>query len=177
MIDVGCYPDGVDARCEKICAALAESHLESHVSRDVMRLKYAKLLLNLSNAVDALFEPGEAGAELSDRVTEEGRAALDAAGIDHEAPEVSDLEARWRRWGVSDIDGRHRAGSSTWQSLARGTSALETDYLNGEIVLLGRLYGVPTPVNERLCALAAAAARDGIAPRTLRLDECEAIRA
>ena len=74
---------------------------------------------------------------------------LDAAGVSYVAPEITDIEARWRRWGVRDIDGRSRAGSSTWQSLARGTGALETDYLNGEIVLQGRLHGVPTPLNER----------------------------
>ncbi len=34
-----------------------------------------------------------------------------------------------------------RPGGSTWQSLARG-STVEVDYLNGEIVLLGRLHGV-----------------------------------
>ena len=27
----------------------------------------------------------------------------------------------------------------------RGTGSIETDYLNGEIVLLGRLHGVPMP--------------------------------
>ena len=27
---------------------------------------------------------------------------------------------------------------------------METDYLNGEIALLGRLHGIPTPVNEAL---------------------------
>ena len=29
----------------------------------------------------------------------------------------------------------------------RGTGDIEADYLNGEIVLLGRLHGVPTPLN------------------------------
>ena len=47
------------------------------------------------------------------------------------------------------IDGQRRPGGSTWQSLARGRP-VEVDYLNGEIVLLGRLHGVPTPVNELL---------------------------
>ena len=41
-----------------------------------------------------------------------------------------------------------RRGSSTWQSLARGAGGIEVDYLNGEIGLLGRLHGVPTPVND-----------------------------
>ena len=38
-------------------------------------------------------------------------------------------------------------GGSSWQSLVRGTGTIETDFLNGEIVLLGRLHGIPTPVN------------------------------
>ena len=41
-----------------------------------------------------------------------------------------------------------RAGGSTWQSLRRATGSIETDYLNGEIVLLGRLHSIPTPANE-----------------------------
>jgi 2-dehydropantoate 2-reductase len=50
---------------------------------------------------------------------------------------------------ISDlpIEGRSRPGSSTWQSVARGAS-VETDFLNGEVVQLGRLHGVPTPVNQ-----------------------------
>jgi 2-dehydropantoate 2-reductase len=170
-IDVGRYPEGVDERCEEICAALAASRLDSNPVADVMRLKYAKLLLNLTNAVGALFSPSERRRELSERITAEGRAVLDAAGVSYLAPEITDIEARWRRWGVRDIDGRSRAGSSTWQSLARGTGALETDYLNGEIVLQGRLHGVPTPLNERLCELAAAAAREHRAPGSLSADE------
>ena len=34
-------------------------------------------------------------------------------------------------------------GGSTWQSLMKGASTLETDYFNGEILMLGRLHGVP----------------------------------
>ena len=41
-----------------------------------------------------------------------------------------------------------RGGSSTWQSLTRGTGDIECDFLNGEIALLGRLFGVPTPANS-----------------------------
>jgi 2-dehydropantoate 2-reductase len=176
-IDVGRYPEGVDERCQEICAALAGSRLDSHAVADVMRLKYAKLLLNLTNAVGALFAASERRRELSELVTAEGRAVLEAAGVRYLAPEITDIEARWRRWGVRDIDGRSRAGSSTWQSLARGTGALETDYLNGEIVLQGRLHGVPTPINQRLCELAATAARERRAPGTLSADEALAVPA
>jgi len=133
--------------------------------------------LNLANAVGALFAASERRRELSELVKAEGRAVLDAAGVTYVAQEISDIEARWRRWGVRDIDGRSRAGSSTWQSLARGTGALETDYLNGEIVLQGRLHGVPTPLNERMCRLAAEAALQGRAPGTLSADDVLAVPA
>ncbi len=177
QLDVGRYPEGVDERCREICAALADSGLDSHPVTDVMRLKYAKLLLNLTNVVGALFAASERRRELAGLVTEEGRAVLDAAGVSYLAPEITDIEARWQRWGVRDIDGRRRAGSSTWQSLARGTGVLETDYLNGEIVLQGRLHGVPTPLNVRLCALAAAAARERRAPGSLSAEDALAVPA
>ncbi|HEX4008913.1 MAG TPA: 2-dehydropantoate 2-reductase [Solirubrobacteraceae bacterium] len=176
-IDVGCYPDGVDERCERICAALEASMFNARPMLDVMRLKYAKLLLNLSNAVRALCDAGEDRDELVARVQDEGRAVLTAAAIDFVADEVSDVTTRWAQWGVRDIDGRKRAGSSTWQSLARGTGALETDYLNGEIVLQGRLVGVPAPVNEALCRLAARAAREGRRPGSLRAADILAVAA
>ena len=53
----------------------------------------------------------------------------------------------------------------------RGTGSIEADYLNGEIVLLGRLHDVPTPVNQVLQRLATSAAREGRRPGTLPLAE------
>jgi 2-dehydropantoate 2-reductase len=175
MIDLGRYPVGSDEVAEQVAAALSESQFRSRVWPDVMRLKYAKLILNLSNAVNALVAADDRRDELIARVIDEGRAALDAAGIEHRDDGVDDLAGRWAEIGVSDIDGRERAGSSTWQSLARGTGAVETDYLNGEIVLAGRLHDVPTPVNAALCRLAAEQARGGAAPGELSVDEILAV--
>jgi 2-dehydropantoate 2-reductase len=167
IIDIGRYPSGDDELCEQVAAALRASKLNSHVWPDVMRLKYAKLLLNLGNAVDALCPPGEASEALVERAEAEGRAVLAAAQIDAEDDNVDDLEGRWERIGVDDIDGQPRAGSSSWQSLARSTGAIESDFLNGEIVLLGRLHGIPTPINQALAELAALHARIGSPPGSL----------
>jgi 2-dehydropantoate 2-reductase len=53
------------------------------------------------------------------------------------------------------------------QSLTRGAGSIEADFLNGEIVLLGRERGVPTPVNEALQRLANRAAADRLPPGSL----------
>ena len=172
MIDIGRYPNGVDGRVEELCEALRAANFGSEARPDVMRLKYAKLIANLANAVRAITDDDAPEAEeLIDRARSEGRAVLEAAGIAFKAPEVDDVRGRWKRFGVREIGGRPRAGSSTWQSLARGTHSVETDYLNGEIVMLGRLHGVPTPVNQLLQNLAWEGARAGRAPGWLPVQE------
>ena len=164
VIDIGCYPAGVDDRCRELCQALRDAHFSSAPRADVMRFKYAKLIANLANAVGAICGDQADGTELIERARAEGREVLRGAGIQFVAEEVDDVRTRWHRIGVREIEGRERAGSSTWQSLTRGAGTVETDYLNGEIVLLGRLHGVRAPVNERLQSLARETAREGHPP-------------
>jgi 2-dehydropantoate 2-reductase len=171
VIDVGRYPSGTDPVGEEVAAAFSDAGISSKARPDIMRFKYAKLINNLLNAVDAIVEPGPAGQELIRLAQEEGRTALTAAGIEFVAEEVNDVQARWQRLDVQPIAGRPRAGSSTRQSLARGAPSLETDYLNGEISLIGRLHGVPTPVNDALCVLSERHLRERRPPQTLPPEE------
>ena len=178
VIDVGRYPAGTDQICRDVADALGRSEFSSKPREDIMRFKYAKLVANLQNAVDAICEPGPEAEEVIELAREEGRGALDAAGIEFVAPEVNDVQARWERLEVRPIDGRPRAGSSTRQSLTRGAPTLETDYLNGEISLIGRLQGVRTPANDALCALSDRHARERRPPRSLPAGEVlELVRA
>jgi 2-dehydropantoate 2-reductase len=177
IIDVGRYPHGTDERCQAVVHALGGSRFSSRVRTDVMRSKYAKMLLNVGNAVEALCGEGERSEELIELARAEARAALTAAEIEFEADDVDDIEGRWEEIGVQEIEGRQRAGSSSWQSLARGTGAIETDYLNGEIALLGRLHGVPTPINIALCTVASRYARQGGQPGELSPSELQAVLA
>jgi 2-dehydropantoate 2-reductase len=167
VIDVGRYPAGLDPVCEVISQALEQSDFSSVARPDVMRFKHAKLLANLANAVDAICEPGPAATEAIELAQEEGRTVLAAAGIEFVAEEVNDVKSRWERLDLQPIAGRERAGSSTRQSVARGTPTVETDYLNGEIALLGRLHAVATPVNDVLCELSTRHVRERRAPQTV----------
>jgi 2-dehydropantoate 2-reductase len=163
-IDVGRYPRG-----ESIC--LAALGLASQTTDDIMRFKRGKLLTNLANAAEALCGPAARRSPIAERARAEGIACFDAAGLSR----TTDAEDAARRAGIQSrpIAGAPRAGGSTWQSLARG-HALEVDYLNGEIALLGRLHGVPTPINAALQRLANSAARAGARPGALALADLEA---
>jgi 2-dehydropantoate 2-reductase len=171
VIDIGRYPEGMDEVCEQVAGALDASGFSSRPRPDIMRFKYAKLLANLGNAVDAICEPGDAASEVIALAQEEGRTALTAAGIEFVAEEVNDVHARWARLDVQPIEGRPRAGSSTRQSLVRGTPTVETDYLNGEIGMIGRLHRVPTPVNDALCELSDRHVRERREPGTVPAEE------
>lgn len=160
MLDIGRYPSGTDATVAATAAAFRAAGFDSIERTDVMRWKYRKLILNLGNATQALLRPEEAHG-VAMRAQAEGQACLRAAGIDF-ASEEEDEERRGDLLQLRPIgDSRYRGGSS-WQSLQRGTGSIESDFLNGEISLLGRLHGVPTPLNDLLRQLAweAAARRD-----------------
>ncbi len=103
-------------------------------------------------------------------MTAEGEACLDAAGIARVSVE-EDQARRGDHISWRPIAGVRRSGGSSWQSLARGTGAIETDYLNGEIVLLGRLHGVPTPANAVLQHLARTLARMNGPPGSVHEDK------
>jgi 2-dehydropantoate 2-reductase len=162
IFDVGRYPDGVDEVVDFMSNAFARSTYVSEARPDIMRWKYGKLLMNLGNGIDAMCGPAARGTDLFRLVREEGVATLGAAGIDFVDAE-EDAGRRGSHMRIRPIEGQRRGGGSTWQSLERGLASVETDYLNGEIVLLGRLHGVETPVNELMQRLTVQAARDGIA--------------
>ena len=165
LMDIGRYPDGVDGTARNIASALSSSTFESEPRPDIMRWKYTKLLMNLGNAVDATCAQDDAARDLARTARREGVAALDATGIPR-ASEEENRQRRGERLTVRPIDGAFRGGGSTWQSLARSTGTIEVDYLNGEIVLLGRRHALPTPVNALLCEVANDMARNHAPPRS-----------
>jgi 2-dehydropantoate 2-reductase len=152
-LDLGRFPSGVDDLATDVAAALSSSGFSSLPLDDIMRWKHTKLLMNLGNILEAAVGRESRSGELATRVVAEGESVLQAAGI----PYASWDEDEARRADgptMKRVDGQLRDGGSTWQSLARGADSLETDDLNGEIVLQARLAGVPAPVNEMLQRLA-----------------------
>jgi 2-dehydropantoate 2-reductase len=147
-----------------VAGDLRAAGIVSEERADSMAWKRRKLLTNLGNGVDASFARSAAADELADLALAEGERVLAAAGV----TVVGAEEDRQRRGTIlqrrPDLE---RGGGSTWQSLTRGTGDSEIDYLGGEIVLQGRLHGVPTPVNEAIVAATRRLAYAGAAPRSL----------
>ncbi|GAB2698906.1 ketopantoate reductase family protein [Kitasatospora kifunensis] len=178
ILHLGRYPSGSDRTARVIAADLEQSRFQAPVHDDVMWWKYGKLIGNLPNALDALAGPIEDGPamELFHRVMAEGEAVLTAAGIKY--PTVAEqLERRGDLMKTVPLEGVELGGSSSRQSLTRGTGSIEADYLNGEIVLLAREHGLPAPLNEALQRLVTRYAREGRAPGSLPAAELTALLA
>lgn len=163
VLEVGLFPEGVDALAEEAAAAFAKGSYESLATPGVMAAKGAKMLGNLGNAMGAITDgKGDNKAFLA-AVRQEALACFAAAGIPCEARESFDARMKEAR-GVTELPQGLRNLGSTWQSLMRGTGDAEADFLNGEIVRLGRLHGIPTPHNEVLQEVCNAMAARGEAP-------------
>jgi 2-dehydropantoate 2-reductase len=164
LLDVGRYPDGTDERCEQVAAELRAGGFDAAVRPDIMAWKYRKLIMNLGNAAQAACPQDADRDRLTELARVEGERVLAAAGI----RTITEEEDAARRGDLLDTSSMAaRGGGSTWQSLKRGAGEVETDYLNGEICLLGRLHGVSTPANDLLRRVTWRMAADGTEPGSL----------
>ncbi|WP_217576378.1 ketopantoate reductase family protein [Mesorhizobium sp. GbtcB19] len=160
--DIGRHPSGTDDTVDKLCRVLSTAGFIVDPRDNVMSSKYRKLLANLRNIIDAAL--GDTGLQRKwyAKARAEAEAVLTAAGIDWDK---TDALAR-EELTITAVPGRERVGSSTLQSIVRGTGSLETDFLNGEIVLLGRLHGMATPVNAAFCKLSIELASGRMQPQS-----------
>jgi 2-dehydropantoate 2-reductase len=182
VLTIGCYPDGVDSTAERIVKDLVRGGLEATSSSYVMAMKWGKLIMNLNNATNAItgywLERAMADSEmrrLMVAVREEGLRVLDAAGIPAEPPEgeaspirVRELTEALRRPPKPEsarqaLEG-HRTYPSMWQDLSLGRASTEVDFLNGEIMEVGRRVGVPTPYNAVLLEIVNRMLKEGLMP-------------
>ncbi len=174
ILQLGRYPAGPpDDLVQAVATDLGRCGLTSSVHADVMPWKRAKLLSNLANALQVLCTGGfqrwapadGALGEVMAQLRAEALACFGAAGW-------TVTDARAYRAGTSGFEivavcGRPRSGGSTWQSVQRGLPTVETDFLNGEVVRLGRLHGVPTPVNAAVQARMREITRRSLTPRSI----------
>ena len=177
LVDVGHYPSGLDDTAVGLAALLDRSQfLSCEPDDEIMVKKRHKLLLNLGNAADAACGRDGRQARVAADAYREGEALFDTAGIVFRQPPERDQRYRDRLSALRfDIpEGETFLGGSTWQSLAKGARSLETDYFNGEILLVARQLGLPAPANSFLQRLAERMLRERIPAGHMRVDELDA---
>lgn len=160
-----------DALVDRVASVLGAA-VPTQVSDNVAGAHWLKLLLNLNNALPALTdEPmGELSGDpffrgLAIRLMREGLRAVDSARIPLESlgnvtvRQVRFLTRLPTTWAARAFGRQVRGRGGPWpvlgstlQSLRRGRTT-EIDFLNGEIVSLGRGIGMPTPLNARVVEL------------------------
>ena len=171
IFHAGRYPAGSDTLADNLTAAFRSSSFYSQPRHDVMRWKYRKLLSNLGNALEALCGPAARGRGIAARARAEALECFAASGITFVADDEEHAAEQEREVMPQPINGVERQGGSTWQSVQRQAGSIETDYLNGEICLLGRLHAIATPVNALLQRLSRQLLVEGKPPGSVSPDE------
>jgi 2-dehydropantoate 2-reductase len=192
---VGNYPRGCDETARAVAGQLAAPGFGVSTHENVMAVKWAKLILNLSNALlaatDCHLQLARALPRYSLFMAEtqaEGMRVLDAAGISTAEPgnpfDLEAINAEMRRVGESPPDEARiraaqalpehlRARVSTWVDLRNRRGETEASYLNGEIILLGEKHGVPTPYNSVLLNSVERMAAERESPGKYTIEELE----
>ena len=176
QMDIGRYPRGIDALAEDVTRTLRDACFIAATHADVMLPKGVKCLHNLANALDAILGGREGAQEFMLEAQREAKQVWSAAGIGWE--EADSFQQRTQLFGrlQKTPPGYEEASgkSSSWQSLARGTGNIEAEQLNGDVVTLGHLLGIPAPYNELLWHMADDMARAGDPPGKYTLAELTA---
>ncbi len=170
VLDASIYPTGSNDLVAAVTGILDGVNFSARPNPTVMRFKYGKLIMNLGNALAAISPPGDEVDQIRAQLRAEAEACIKAAGIDC-ASQQEEKDRRGDLMKSAPVDGEKRGGGSSWQSLVRGTGNIETDYLNGEIVMLGRLHGIATPANLTLQRLANSLAAGNGTPKSIPLAE------
>jgi len=173
VLDVGRWPDGRDALALEMSNVLNDCGYVSIATDDIETLKWGKLMSNIMNVLEVLCGRNAMNDVMASWIRDEARSCLRAQGIDVARAEAF-ADERGALVSYQPIEGVKRVGSSSFQSVLRGTGNVETEYLNGEIVALGRRHAIPTPVNELLVQRANEMAQSRRAPGSVTLEELHA---
>ncbi len=177
ILDIGRVPHCADPRPQQIASALSGAGFSAVADPNIMRWKYAKLLLNLLNVLQACLHDYEQCMAIRRLVRSEALACFAAANID--CATKQEVQARGTSADgvplvlMAEVPGYARTAGSSWQSLARGTGDIETEYLNGEICKLGRQHAVPTPANTACVYMARQTIMQGLGANHFSTAELE----
>jgi 2-dehydropantoate 2-reductase len=160
VLDTGRYPFGSDDYVDTLCGDLTASGFSATPDVEIMKLKYAKLITNLNNAVGAICGFESDTKHIYSLLTDEALNILNKAAIQFDRERETQ---KYTLLGRAEVSGAPRGGSSSWQSVMRG-GQIEVDFLNGEIVLIAKKMGLDAPANSLVQELAQKTIQDSLKP-------------
>lgn len=169
-MEIGLYPNGIDEMAKQVVRDLCAASFAVGENASAMAAKGVKMIGNLSNALNAICDGKGDANRYMEKAREEARRCLSAADVPvEEGTGLSDRSGAAR--GTNRLPENVRNMGSSWQSLVRKQGSIETDFLNGEIVRLGKQVGIETPFNRMIQVLASEMARNREAPGKYSADE------
>ena len=136
--------------------------------------KRAKLVSNLGNAFDALFDPAGGWKDLLADAQAEAWAVFAAAGWDVTTPEEEERE-RGDGWRCRRSPDALAAAARPSRACRAGRTRSRPTTSTARSRCTDGAIGVPTPVNAALQHLAARSVRAGVAARSVPVDALRAL--
>lgn len=190
VLSIGNYPLGCDELGLEIAGQLEKAGFKVTTHESIMAVKWSKLILNLNNAtfaiIDGHLQLGLVTPAISNfmaDVQEEGLHTLEVAGISVEDPnnpynlkkQLAELrgvvEDPEKIYEEANSPLEFRTYPSTWMDLKQKRGETEAGYFNGEIILLGERYNIPTPYNSTLYNIVERMAAEGAEPGLYTIEE------
>lgn len=160
VLDTGRYPFGTDSYVDTLCRDLTTAGFSATPDAEIMKLKYAKLITNVNNAVGAICGSESDTKNIYSRLTDEALNILNKANIEFDRERETQKSTLV---GTAKISEAPWGGSSSWQSVMRG-GQIEVDFLNGEIVLIAKKMGLDAPANSLIQELAQKTIQESLKP-------------
>jgi 2-dehydropantoate 2-reductase len=190
LLSIGNYPLGCDDTGRKIAVGFKMAGFRATTHESIMAVKWTKLIMNLNNAtlaiIDKHLQLGLVTPAISNfmaDVQDEGLRTLEVAGISLEDPNNPyDLKKQLAELRAVVEDPKQileetnspmefRTYPSTWMDLKQKRGETEAGYFNGEIILLGEKYRIPTPYNSTLYTIVETMAAKGAQPGLYTIEE------
>ncbi|RJP73317.1 MAG: ketopantoate reductase family protein [Candidatus Abyssobacteria bacterium SURF_17] len=178
-LGIGLYPRGLDSTVDALNDVLTRAGFSVTAYPNIMAVKWSKLFRNLNNALFAItglsvlagIKYEQSRFMMADTL-EEALRVVKAEGIEivplagHQPPEkmIESLRKPGERSFDVPDDEEAALRPSTWQDLYLKRGRTEVEYLNGEIVRLGRKHGIPTPLNSLMVNIVSKMARERLSP-------------
>jgi len=175
---VGRYFKGADTLAPDLVTALVEAGFDAAASRDIESDKWLKMAVNAQTAFHAVIDERDHDAnefiDLKVAILEETKRVLKAGKVkakscDGKDPSIDEMVAELKHPRGRRVVHGIKVHNSLWQDLYMRRKHIESDFIHGPLIKIGKEHGVATPLHATALDIAKRAHKAGEGPGTMRL--------